>query len=53
MARTLARRYPEHIKYIEIEGAGHNTLLELAAEEIRAALLEGPATPPEPGISKE
>lgn len=30
MARTLALRYPRQIKYIEIDGADHNTILEVA-----------------------
>lgn len=30
MARTLALRYPRQIKYIEIDGADHNTILDVA-----------------------
>ena len=40
MSRTLAERVPGTVRYVEIPGGRHNTLQDLAPEEIRKAMLK-------------
>jgi pimeloyl-ACP methyl ester carboxylesterase len=42
MSRDLAKEFPNPVRYTEIPGGRHNTLQDIAAGEIRAAMASAP-----------